>query len=156
MDLENKIKELEKVAVPPFPNAITLYTWKTNLARAVVVAAGNPDYAKVTNWINKIWSSDTMEALDDPGEDVFVMLDFKLAEGMEHMLHKGGEKSKRVMKEVHLKMEEASRKGSILKGRQIAWMIAESFKTHDRSELLFSFDHLSNLSVHDLYLTQAS
>jgi hypothetical protein len=38
-----KIKELEKVAVPPFPNAITLYTWKTNLARAVIVAAGNPD-----------------------------------------------------------------------------------------------------------------
>ena len=117
--------------VPAFPNAITLYTWKTNLARAVIVAAGNPDYAKVTNWVTQIWRSDTMEDLDDPGEDVFVMLDFKLAEGMEHMLHKGGEKSKRVMKEVHLKMEEASRKGSIFKGRQIAWMISESFKTHD-------------------------
>ena len=54
----------------------------------------------------------------------------------------------RVRDRVNLKMEEAARKGKVLTGRQIVWMVCESFKTHDRSELLFSFDHLANLSIH--------
>ena len=89
-----KIKEQEKVVVPPYPNAVTLYTWKTNLTRAVIVASGNSDYQRVTDWIQQPWRIDTMEDLDSPGDDVFVMLDFKLADGMVHMLNKGGEKVK--------------------------------------------------------------
>ena len=33
-----KIKEADTVNVPQFPNTVNLYTWKTNLTRAVVVA----------------------------------------------------------------------------------------------------------------------
>ena len=84
---------------------------------------------------------------------MYVMLDFKLADGMVVMLNKAGEKGKRLRDHVNLKMEEAARKNKILKGRQIVWMVCESFKTHDRTELIFSFDHLSNLTIqnHDLH-----
>jgi hypothetical protein len=81
------------------------------------------------------------------------MLDFKLAGGMDKMLNNGGEKSKRVKQKVGLQMEAATRENRILKGRQIVWMVCESFKTHDRSDLLFSFDHLAQVEVrnHDLH-----
>jgi hypothetical protein len=148
-----KTKEADKVIVPAYPNALTLYTWKTSLMRAVVVAADKADYDGVIKWICQSWQVDKVSDLDSPGAAEYVMLDFKLAEGMDKMLTNGGEKSKRLKQKVDLQMEAATREGKILKGRQIVWMVCESFKTHDRSDLLFTFDHLAQVEVrnHDLH-----
>jgi hypothetical protein len=148
-----KTKEADKVIVPAYPNALTLYTWKTSLMRAVVVAAGKADYDGVIKWICQSWQVDKVTDLDSPGSAEYVMLDFKLVEGMDKMLNNGGEKSKRVKQKVDLQMEAATRDNRILKGRQIVWMVCESFKTHDRSDLLCSFDHLAQVEVrnHDLH-----
>ena len=44
-----KIREADKVIVPQCPNTTNVYTWKTNLTRAVVVASGNPDFERITD-----------------------------------------------------------------------------------------------------------
>ena len=46
-------------------------------------------------------------------------------------------------------MEDASKRGDIIKGRQIVWMLLDSFKTFDRSSIIYGFDHLSALKVID-------
>ena len=43
-----------------------------------------------------------MDELDDPGAPEYVMLDFKLADGMDIMLTKGAERSKRIKEKVDL------------------------------------------------------
>ena len=81
------------------------------------------------------------------------MLDFKLADGVVAMLHKFGDKAQRIRDRINLKMEETSRRGKVLKGRQMVWMVCESFKTFDQTELIYGFDHLSQLKItnHDLH-----
>ena len=119
------------------------------------MAAGNPEYTKVLNWIDDAWKKGvTFEELDDPGGHQFVMLDMKLANGMVAMMHKAGDRAKRFRDKVNLRMEEASRGGgNVLKGRQMVWMLLDSFKTIDNSELVYGFDHLARLKVnnHDLH-----
>ena len=143
-----KIKEADKIEVPPFPEITKLLSWKTNLQRQVVTASGNPDYSMVASWIAAAWTGKTYEELDDPGGSLFVMLDMKLANCMVAMMNKAGERGKRFRDRVNLRMEEAARKGdNVIKGRQIVWMLLDSFKTFDNSELAFGFDHLSKLKV---------
>ena len=76
-------------------------------------------------------------------------LDLKLASVMTTMMHKAGEKAKRFRDRVNLKMKDASKRGDIIKGCQIVWMLLDSFKTFDRSSIIFGFDHLSALKITD-------
>jgi hypothetical protein len=62
-----KTKEADTVIVPAYPNALTLYTWKTSLMRAVIVAAGKADYDGVLKWICQSWTVDKVTDLDSPG-----------------------------------------------------------------------------------------
>ena len=68
---------------------------------------------------------------------------------MTAMMQKAGDKAKRFRDRVNLKMEDASKRGDIIKGRQIVWMLLDSFKTFDRSSIIYGFDHLAALKVTD-------
>ena len=37
--------------------------------------------------------------------------------------------------------------GTIVTGRQMVWMLLESFKTFDHSDIVYDFDHLARLKV---------
>ena len=115
----------------------------------VAVASGNPDCSRVTQWLAETWSSVTFDQLGSSSGLAFVTLDLKLASAMTAMMHKAGEKAKRLRDHVNLKMEDASMRGDIVKGRQIVWMLLDSFKTFDRSSIIYGFDHLSALKVTD-------
>ena len=145
----HKIREADKVDVPPFPDITQIAPWRTKLMNSVAVASGNSDYYRVTLWLAETWSGKNLEELADSGGTTFVMLDLKLASAMTTMMHKGGERSKRFRDRVNLKMEEASKMGDIIKGRQIVWMLLDSFKTFDRSAVVYGFDHLSTLRVNN-------
>ena len=124
----------------------------------VAVASGNPDYSKVTLWLAETWSGATFQQLGNSGGVAFVTLDLKLASALAVMIHKAAEKAKRYRDRVNLKMEEASKTGIMIKGRQIVWMLLDSFKTFDRSSIIYGFHHLSALKIvggdlHD-FLTQ--
>jgi len=144
-----KIREADKIEVPPFPDITQIAPWRTKLMNSVAVASGNPDYYRVTIWLAESWSGKNLEELASSGGSAFVTLDLKLASAMTNMMHKGGERSKRFRDRVNLKMEEASKKGDIIKGRQIVWMLLDSFKTFDRSAVVYGFDHLSTLRVNN-------
>ena len=51
-------KELEKVDVPLFPEITKFMIWKSTLARAVAIAANNPDMQSVMQWIHAAWAED--------------------------------------------------------------------------------------------------
>ena len=144
-----KIREADKIEVPPFPDITQIAPWRTKLMNSVAVASGNPDYYRVTIWLSESWSGKNFEELANSGGALFVTLDLKLASAMTNMMHKGGERSKRFRDRVNLKMEEASKGGNIIKGRQIVWMLLDSFKTFDRSAVVYGFDHLSALRVNN-------
>ena len=88
-----RYKEQEKVEVPPYPEITKLMTWKSSLARAVTIAANNPQIDRVMQWVQASWAEDqTYETLGDQKNNPFVTLDMKLAQGMMIMLNKAGEK----------------------------------------------------------------
>jgi len=78
-----------------------------------------------------------------------VPLDMKLAQGMMVMLNKAGEKASRIRDNVNHKTEEATRNGTLVTGRQFVFMLLESYKTFDRCDLIYGFDHLGTLKVKD-------
>ena len=113
--------------------------WKSNLARAVMAAANNPQVDQVMQWVHASWAEgQTYEALGDQRNNPYVNLDMKLAQGMTVMLNKAGEKASRIRDKVNLKTEEATRKGTLITGRQIVFMLLDSYKTFDRSDIAIS------------------
>ena len=51
-------------------------------------------------------------------------------------------------------MEEVSKTGNnVIKGRQVVWLLLDSFRTSDNSEQIYGFDHLSRLELknHNLF-----
>ena len=140
-----KVKEADKVEVPPFPEINQLSPWRTKLMNNVAVASRNPDYSRVTQWLAETWSDTSFEQLGSSSGMELVTLDLKLASAMTAMMHTAGEKAKRFRDRVNLKMAG----GDIIKGRQIVWMLLDSFKTFDRSSIIYGFDHLSALKVVD-------
>ena len=62
-------------------------------------------------------------------------------QAMVSMLNKD-EKAKRVRDKVYLKMEEVSKTGiNVIKGRQVIWLLLDSFRTSDNSDQIYGFDH---------------
>jgi len=108
-----------------------------------MIAANNPQVEQVTQWVHASWAEgQTYEALGDKRYNPYVTLDMKLAQGMMIMLNKAGEKASRIRDKVNLKTEEATRKGTLVTGRQLVFMLLDSYKTFDRSDLIYGFNHL--------------
>jgi len=115
-----------------------------------MIAANNPQARQVMQWVSASWAEgQTYEALGDDEHNPFVTLDMKLAQGMMIMLNKAGEKASRIRDKVNLKTEEATRNNTLVTGRQLVFMLLESYKTFDRSDLIYGFDHLGALRVKD-------
>jgi hypothetical protein len=143
-------KELEKVGVRPYPEITKLMTWKTSLARAVMITANSNNAKGVMQWVSAVWAEgQNYDALGDDECVPFITLDMKLAQGMMIMLNKAGEKASRIRDKVNLKTEEATRNGTLVTGRQLVFMLLESYKTFDRCDLIYGFDHLGTLRVKD-------
>ena len=65
-----KVRQADKVGVPPFPQITKLVAWKTNLQRHLILASGSPDFQKFSKWVSETWDgTKTYEELDDPGEN---------------------------------------------------------------------------------------
>jgi hypothetical protein len=136
------------VEVPTYPDITKLLFWKTNLMRSVVIAANNPDSRSATEWICETRAENqTYESLGAHKSYVFTTLDIKLAQAMVHMMNRAGEKAKRYRDKVNLKTEESTSLGTIVTRRQMVWMLLVSFKTFDRSDIVYSFDHLGRMRV---------
>ena len=113
----------------------------------VAVASGNPDYSRVTQWLAEAWSDVTFEQLGSSSGMAYVTLDPKLASANDRDDAKGRRQSKKISRSCQF--EDGRRRGDIIKGRQIVWMLLDSFKTFDCSSIIYGFDHLSALKLTD-------
>jgi hypothetical protein len=115
-----------------------------------MIAANSQDTREVMRWVSQSWAEgQTYDALGNYEYHPFVTLDVKLAQGMMIMLSEAGEKASRVRDKVNLKTEEATRNHTLATGRQLLFMLLESYKTFDRINLIHGFDHLGTLRVKD-------
>jgi hypothetical protein len=138
-----KTKEAEKVHVPPFPTIISLSAWKTALTHGVVQASGNRDTGRVVAWIKIVWApGKTIEDFASSGGDEFVTLDNKLTVSLQMSVQNGGTDARELKDIINRRMEDAIQQNQLIKGRQIVFLILESFKTFDNSEISYGFDHL--------------
>ena len=77
-----KVRQADKVDVPPFPQITKLVAWKTNLQRNLIIASGSPDFQKFSKWVSEAWDgTKTYEDLDDPGGNEFAVLALKANTG---------------------------------------------------------------------------
>ena len=132
--------------VPSYPAITTLLAWQTSLLAAVVTASGEREYYLVAKWIGKSFDKALkFEDLADSEHGRFVTLDMKLCTRMTLMIINAGHSAKELKDLINAKMEEAMKIHEIIKGRQVVHMLLAHFKTFDNSEMLYGFDHLSNL-----------
>ncbi len=61
---------------------------------------------------------------------------------MQLIISHGGQDAQEVKDLVNRKMDEALKAYTLLKGRQIIFLLLENFKTFDNSEMVYGFDHL--------------
>ncbi len=143
-DVALKIKEADKITPPPYPTITNLMGWQSNLGVSLVQASGVRNVEKVIFWISAVWAKDAqLEDFSDSGGSEFVTLDIKLSMAMNSTIAHGGQDARELKDVVNRKMEEHMKKGQLLKGRQIVFMILQNFKTFDNSELVYGFDHLA-------------
>ena len=148
-----KIKEADKITIPPFPNITTLQSWQTALVQHIVTASGKRVIPPIIHWVSKIWlEKPTYEELASSDSKAFITLDHKLATGLQLMIQQGGAPAKELKDTVARKMDEGIRKGQLITGRQIIMLLMQSYKTFDNSEIVYGFDHLAKLECgKDLY-----
>jgi hypothetical protein len=99
-----------------------------------MVASENPDYLVITLWLGQaLKKRASFAALSDSRGRSMVILEMKFSAGMCLMIAQAGEKSKELTHHVLYKLDEAMKKGDMLKGRQIVFLFLDNFKTFDNS-----------------------
>jgi hypothetical protein len=148
-----KMKELDRINVPPFPNITTIQSWQTALLQNVVTASGKRVVRPLIHWLTKVWlEKPTYEELASSESKAYITLDLKLATGLQLMIQQGGAPAKELKDTVARKMEEGIKQGHLITGRQIIRLLMQSYKTFDNSEIVYGFDHLAKLECgKDLY-----
>ena len=138
-----KKKEAEKVTVPKFPTLASLNGWTIQLAQNLVQAGGRNDCEEV-DWLNKVIEpGSSIDSLADSGQTKFKSLDLKLAAALSAVVRDGGPEN--LIDDLAEMNREAMSKGSMMKGRQIVWMIYNHFKTNPNLAPVYSIVDLTAL-----------
>ena len=100
---------------------LDIEVWMSWLACAFVV---NPD----------------LDFLADLGGERCAMMDIKLALSLQTMLRSAPDDAKDVVHDVQLHAERRQRENRLIKGREIIAIILQSFRSSDRSDMVFTID----------------
>ena len=106
--------------------------WKLNFKKEVAGASSNPKDAFA--WISDVEVTSDWTKLADSGR--YPSLDAKISAGLSKVIH--GE----LARIVTLREEEASMKGEMLMGRQLAWMIFDHFKISEQEGPILEYKDL--------------
>jgi hypothetical protein len=133
-----KTTEADKVVVPKFPALVQLPHYGVNLGHALVQASSFNDCAEL-RWLHDTAAS-TFELLASSGEERFASLDIKLATALIATIkdHAG---ARQLMDELQNFQRVAN--FTVVKGRQIYWMILNFYRTTDCMDLAFGVEHMS-------------
>ena len=123
--VERRTREHETVKVPAFPTLPSLTQWRIQIAKNHVTASGRLDLREITWWGEIGLAENTFETLADSGGRRFLGLDLKLSTALGSMLKQANNP---VTQEVNLRENLATQQGTMIKGRQIAWLVPKHFQ----------------------------
>ena len=134
-------RESAKVKSPGFPKPGQIESWRTTLISNLTEASAMTP-AKTIKWINEIKTKNLQE-LEDSGGAMWERLDLKLGTTLANCVHQSPHTLK---DDVDFQSQEALKKETILKGRQIAWMMIDFMKTNRTMDQVHTIDDLSRLA----------
>ena len=127
----------EKIDIGGWPAITGFRQWRMRFKKSVASASRRPKLAFA--WITEVENAITMEELADSGD--FEELDAKLSRELDKIIQ--GDFKKRVQ----VKETEYSKKGEMLTGRQITWMLYENFRLYDTDGALLEWDAIMNVDL---------
>ena len=139
-------KEAERVSIPAWPKIHQLDNWKMQLLMNVLSACADPDTDTWTKWLEQaLGLNPDLNLLSDSGGDRFATIDIKMAMGMQNMLKQAPDEAKDVYLDATRHSELRHQQGVIVKGRELVALVMQSFRTSDRTDLVYHIEHLFNL-----------
>ena len=127
--VERRTPEQDTVKVPAFPTLPSLTQRRIQISKNLVTASGRLDQREITRWGEIGFAEDNFETLadSDSGERRFLGLDLKLSTALGSMLKQANNP---VTQDVNLRENSATNRGTMFKGRQIAWLVLKQFQTN--------------------------
>ena len=139
-------KEAERVSIPIWPKIHQLDNWKMQWLMNVLSACADPDTDAWTRWLEQaLGLNPDLNLLSDSGGDRFATIDIKMAMGMQNMLRQAPDEAKDVYLDATRHSELRRQQGVIAKGRELVALVMQSFRTSDRTDLVYRIEHLFNL-----------
>ena len=132
-------KEAESVKLKPLPNAVGFRSWRNHVRTAVTSASKDP--RKAFTWILAVeHESATWDSMKYVNGD-FETLGTKLATAVTSIA-RGDLGTK-----ISLVNEEGANRGEMVSGRQLLWLVYQSYKLSQTSGALYSLVDLTNLKI---------
>ena len=139
---ERSTREQGSVKVPAFPTLPSLTQWRIQIAKNLVTASGYLDLRGIL-WRGEIGlAENNFETLADSGERRFLGLDLKLSSALGSMLKQANNP---VTQDVNLRENLATKQGTMLKGRQIAWLVLKHFQTNPQVGVMYQITEFADL-----------
>ena len=145
-------KEQEKVSVPNFPNIMNMQKWRSELLSSVVAASGDSEVQAWITWLSKAFAlRPDLDALNDSEGDRYASIDIKLGNAAKAMIKKARDKAMDLRLEIDAReyKHASSDPVKLIKGREIVAMLRESFRTRNRTDILYTISELANLRFQD-------
>ena len=143
-------KEAERVSIPTWPKIHQLDNWKMQRLMNVLSACADPDTDTWTRWLAQdLGLNPDLNFLNDSGGDRFATIDIKMATGMQNMLRQAPDEAKDVYLDATRHSELRHQQGVIVKGRELVALVMQSFRTSDRTDLVYHIEHLLSRLTHD-------
>ena len=112
----------------------------------VLSACADPDTDTWAKWLEQaLGLNPDLNMLSDSGGDRFATIDIKMAMGMQNMLKQASDEAKDVYLDATRHSELRHQQGVIVKGRELVALVMQSFRTSDRTDLVYHIEHLFNL-----------
>ena len=134
----NKGTKASEIKVPKYPRFAELDIWLNKLSRNIWASSENPgDMAEIA-WLLEV-KEKSFEELGSSGEERFTTMDALLVIALEKTLPPD-------MNRVYTqRCHDAIKEKKIVLGRQLVWLILNSFKTADHMSLVYSYDNLMSM-----------
>ena len=131
-------KEAERVSIPSWPKIHQLDDWKMQLLMNALSACADPDTDAWTRWLAQaLGLNPDLNLLNDSGGDRFATIDIKMATGMQNMPRQAPDEAKDVYLDATRHSELRHQQGVIVKGRELVALVMQSFRTSDRTDLVY-------------------
>ena len=122
--------------VAAFPTWAQLNQWDIEISQALCAVSPYRDMAEV-EWYRKAMAKDaTFESLADSGEARFHPLDLILAVALARIIPKD------LAPRVRTRQDDAYKKGKVLMGRQMAWIIHDWYRTEEHMGAAYGYRDL--------------